>query len=41
MEEKLRFFEKHGLCREENHRWSLTDQGYLLSNSILTELLAL
>ena len=37
---RLRFFEPHGLTRFENGRWRLTEQGFLLSNSILTDVLS-
>jgi len=37
--EKCRFFEKGGLIKTDNNNYSLTNQGMLLSNSIITELL--
>lgn len=37
---RLRFFEPHGLTRFESDRWRLTEQGFLLSNSILTDVLS-
>ncbi len=37
---RLRFFEPHGLTRFESGRWRLTEQGFLLSNSILTDVLS-
>lgn len=40
MERKLRDFSKHGLCLKEEGRWRLTAKGWLLSNAIITELLA-
>lgn len=36
---KARFFEKNGLARINGDNFSLTDEGYLLSNSIISELL--
>lgn len=38
--ERLRFFAPHGLTTLENGRWRLTEQGFLLSNSILTDILS-
>ena len=38
--ERLRFFAPHGLTVLENGRWRLTEQGFLLSNSILTDILS-
>lgn len=39
-EQKLRFFSAHGLSCSESGRWRLTEQGFLLSNSILTDILS-
>ncbi|MBR5496021.1 MAG: radical SAM family heme chaperone HemW [Oscillospiraceae bacterium] len=36
--EKAKFFEKHGLIRVENGKIALTPNGFLLSNSIISEL---
>ncbi len=37
---RLQFFAPHGLAVFENGRWRLTEQGFLLSNSILTDILS-
>lgn len=38
-DQKCRLFEKNGLMNIENDRYSLTNQGMLISNSIITEIL--
>ncbi len=39
LEEKLRNYEKRNLAVEENGRWHLTPEGFLLSNGIIVDLL--
>lgn len=39
-ERRLQFFAPHGLTVFQNGRWRLTEQGFLLSNSILTDILS-
>lgn len=40
LKEKAEIFVKHGLCRLEENRLSLTSQGFLVSNEILAEFLS-
>ena len=39
LEAILRENAKHGLAREKNGRWAFTPQGFLVSNSIISDLL--
>lgn len=39
LEKLLQMNEQHGLARFENQRWHLTPQGFLVSNSIISDLL--